>query len=215
MRGPSPGSPGSCPGIRVSPTGSPAAGGSTSPRGWRWGTRNWPIWTGLDPSPLIRILAPAREAPDLQAVQLTSARPGGGSMQARCVVGVVGLLLVPRHMPEGLVTGPFRGAGLGHRMPSASQGVALVGTAAAEVAAAIPEPLRVLRGTVGRRDTLGSALRQHLSPAMIHAVVEAARPVHDLARISVGHPFGLTIGPDGILAAFTYGIDELRTLRVV
>jgi murein DD-endopeptidase MepM/ murein hydrolase activator NlpD len=126
-------------------------------------------------------------------------------MQARCVVGVVGLLLVPRPMPRGVE----------YRVPTASEGVALVGTAAAEVAAAIPEPLRVLRGTVGRRDTLGSALRQHLSPTVIHAVVEAARPVHDLARISVGHPFGLTIGPDGLLAAFTYGIDELRTLRVV
>ena len=47
----------------------------------------------------------------------------------------------------------------------------------------------------------------------MHALVEASRPVYDLARISVGHPFGVTFGPDGLLAAFTYGIDELRTLR--
>jgi murein DD-endopeptidase MepM/ murein hydrolase activator NlpD len=45
--------------------------------------------------------------------------------------------------------------------------------------------------------------------------VAAARPVHDLARISVGRPFGVALGPDGLVRAFTYGIDELRTLRVV
>ena len=46
-------------------------------------------------------------------------------------------------------------------------------------------------------------------------LVEAARPIHDLARISVGRPFGVALGPDGLMRAFTYGIDELRTLRVV
>jgi murein DD-endopeptidase MepM/ murein hydrolase activator NlpD len=44
--------------------------------------------------------------------------------------------------------------------------------------------------------------------------VEAARPVYDLARLSVGRPFGLVLGADGLLKAFTYGIDEVRTLRV-
>jgi murein DD-endopeptidase MepM/ murein hydrolase activator NlpD len=38
--------------------------------------------------------------------------------------------------------------------------------------------------------------------------------VHDLARVAVGRPFGVALGPDGLLRAFTYGIDELRTLRV-
>ncbi len=47
------------------------------------------------------------------------------------------------------------------------------------------------------------------------ALVEAARPIHDLARLSVGRPFGVALGPDGLVRAFTYGIDELRTLRVV
>jgi murein DD-endopeptidase MepM/ murein hydrolase activator NlpD len=125
-------------------------------------------------------------------------------MRTRCVLGAVGLLLLPRHLPEDIERG----------MSTASRSVSLVGTAAAEVADAVPEPLRVLTGKIGRRDTLGSALRNTLPPAVIHAVVEAARPVHDLARISVGHPFGVTIGPDGLLAAFTYGIDELRTVRV-
>jgi murein DD-endopeptidase MepM/ murein hydrolase activator NlpD len=128
-------------------------------------------------------------------------------MRARCAFGIVGLLLVPRHVPESVERG----------MATASQGVALMGTAAAEAAVAVPvpEPLQVLTGKIGRRETLGAALRKTLPPAVIHAVVEAARPVHDLARISVGHPFGVTIGPDGLLAAFTYGIDELRTVRVV
>jgi murein DD-endopeptidase MepM/ murein hydrolase activator NlpD len=76
-------------------------------------------------------------------------------------------------------------------------------------------PLQVVRGTVGRHDTLGSALEGLLTPPWVERLVAAARPVHDLARISVGRPFGVALGPDGLLRAFTYGIDELRTLRVV
>ena len=82
---------------------------------------------------------------------------------------------------------------------------------------AAPAPaggLRVLRGTVGRRATLASLLDGTLSRAGVQRLVEAARPVHDLARLSIGHPFGLALGPDGLIWAFTYGIDELRTLRV-
>jgi len=48
----------------------------------------------------------------------------------------------------------------------------------------------------------------------VHALVETARPVYDLARVSVGHPFDLTLEANGLFRAFTYGIDELRTLRV-
>lgn len=78
---------------------------------------------------------------------------------------------------------------------------------------AMPE-LRHVQGKIGRNTTLGSVLRDTLSPAGVHALVEAARPVYDLARVSVGHPFGVALGPDGLVAAFTYGIDELRTLRL-
>jgi murein DD-endopeptidase MepM/ murein hydrolase activator NlpD len=74
--------------------------------------------------------------------------------------------------------------------------------------------LRVLRGTVGPRATLASLLDGTLSRSGVQRLVEAARPVHDLARLSIGHPFGLALGPDGLIWAFTYGIDELRTLRV-
>ncbi|HSB61068.1 MAG TPA: peptidoglycan DD-metalloendopeptidase family protein [Vicinamibacteria bacterium] len=76
------------------------------------------------------------------------------------------------------------------------------------------EPLTVVRGTIARNETLASALQDWLSAAALHRLVEAARPVHDLARLSVGRPFGLAIDPDGLLAAFTYGIDEVRTVRV-
>jgi murein DD-endopeptidase MepM/ murein hydrolase activator NlpD len=79
---------------------------------------------------------------------------------------------------------------------------------------AIPEPLTVLKGTIARNTTLAAALDVALTPAKLHTLVEAARPVYDLARVSVGHPFGLALGADGLIAAFTYGIDELRTLRV-
>jgi murein DD-endopeptidase MepM/ murein hydrolase activator NlpD len=76
-------------------------------------------------------------------------------------------------------------------------------------------PLTVVRGTVGRNETLASLLGGHLGPTAVHLLVEAARPVHDLARLSVGRPFGVALGPDGLVRAFTYGIDEIRTLRVV
>jgi murein DD-endopeptidase MepM/ murein hydrolase activator NlpD len=76
------------------------------------------------------------------------------------------------------------------------------------------EPLRILRGTVSPNSSLAEAMRSTLSPAAVHQLVEAARPAYDLARLSVGHPFGVALGPDGLMAAFTYGIDELRTLRV-
>jgi murein DD-endopeptidase MepM/ murein hydrolase activator NlpD len=76
-------------------------------------------------------------------------------------------------------------------------------------------PLTVVHGVVGRNDTLASALDGVLSPARLQQLVEAARPIHDLARISIGSPFGASLEPDGLLHAFTYGIDDLRTLRVV
>jgi murein DD-endopeptidase MepM/ murein hydrolase activator NlpD len=79
----------------------------------------------------------------------------------------------------------------------------------------VPEPLKVFKGTIGRRATLASSLQEFVPPGTVHALVEAARPVHDLARVSVGHPFGLTLEANGLLKAFDYGIDELRTLRVV
>ncbi len=82
--------------------------------------------------------------------------------------------------------------------------------------AALDRPaLTVIRGTVGRRTTLASLLTRTISPAGVHALAQAARPVYDLARISVGHPFGLALRPNGLIAGFTYGIDELRTLRIV
>jgi len=77
-----------------------------------------------------------------------------------------------------------------------------------------PPPLKMLSGTIGRNTNLGAVLGQTLSPAVIHRLVETARPIHDLARISVGHPFSLVVGHDGFLSNFSYAIDELRTLRV-
>lgn len=78
-----------------------------------------------------------------------------------------------------------------------------------------PESTRVVRGTIGRNDTLASALRRLVPPAVVAELVAAARPVHDLARLSIGRPFGLVLGADGLVRAFSYGIDELRTLHVV
>ncbi len=77
------------------------------------------------------------------------------------------------------------------------------------------EPLTLVQGTISRNDTLASALSGVASPALVERIVHAARPAYDLTRIMAGRPFGLTLGPDGLLRAFTYGIDELRTLHVV
>jgi murein DD-endopeptidase MepM/ murein hydrolase activator NlpD len=76
------------------------------------------------------------------------------------------------------------------------------------------QALKELAGTITRNATLESLLSDTLGNAGIHHLVVAARPLHDLARLTVGQPFRVTIGPDGLLAAFTYGIDELRTLHV-
>jgi murein DD-endopeptidase MepM/ murein hydrolase activator NlpD len=77
-----------------------------------------------------------------------------------------------------------------------------------------PDALTVIAGTIGRNATLESVLGKTLPPAAVHHLVQAARPIHDLARLSIGQPFRLTMGPDGVISAFTYGIDELRTLKV-
>jgi murein DD-endopeptidase MepM/ murein hydrolase activator NlpD len=74
--------------------------------------------------------------------------------------------------------------------------------------------LKVISGTIARDATLEKVLRQTLDPTNIHYLVQAARPLYDLADLSVGHRFDVSLGSDGMLAAFSYGIDELRTLRV-
>ncbi|MGD8894917.1 MAG: peptidoglycan DD-metalloendopeptidase family protein [Acidobacteriota bacterium] len=77
------------------------------------------------------------------------------------------------------------------------------------------EPLTVYHGSFGRDDSVAAALAEQLSPTAIYHLVEAARPVYDLARVSAGRPFAVAVDPDGLLRAFTYGIDDLKTLRVV
>jgi hypothetical protein len=81
-------------------------------------------------------------------------------------------------------------------------------------AAAVTPQWTVVQGTIERNATLGKLLTR-VSPAEMQRLVEHTRPVYDLARLSVGHPFGLALDTDGLVRAFSYGIDELRTLRVV
>lgn len=81
----------------------------------------------------------------------------------------------------------------------------------------LPEPhsaLKVLEGRITPNATLETVLRDALSRDAIYRLVQTARPVYDLARLSVGRPFVLTLSPDGLLASFSYGIDDLRTLMV-
>lgn len=118
------------------------------------------------------------------------------------------LALLPTSFPEPVETG----AVVAQRMAAGTIGAA--GSAMQAAVAAPLAPLKVLEGRITRNATLGGLLRDTLSPEGVHELVAAARPAYDLARLSVGHPFGATFGPDGLLAAFTYGIDELRTLKV-
>jgi murein DD-endopeptidase MepM/ murein hydrolase activator NlpD len=97
------------------------------------------------------------------------------------------------------------------QLPTAMEQVA---TSASAAPLFTPPPLLMLSGTIGRNTNLASVLGPKLSPTVIHRLVETARPLHDLARISVGHPFSLVVGHDGFLSNFSYAIDELRTLRV-
>ena len=99
------------------------------------------------------------------------------------------LLLLPTHLPRWMDS-------LGAR-PVAAEPV-----------------LRAFRGTVTPRATLAKALAGTLSPTAIHDLVEASRPAYDLARVTVGHPFAVLRAATASSPPFTYGIDELRTLRV-
>jgi murein DD-endopeptidase MepM/ murein hydrolase activator NlpD len=78
----------------------------------------------------------------------------------------------------------------------------------------VESPLRVHRGTIARNATLETTLDDVISRESIHHLLESARPLYDLARLSIGHPFDLTLSPDGLVTAFSYGIDELRTIKV-
>jgi murein DD-endopeptidase MepM/ murein hydrolase activator NlpD len=81
-------------------------------------------------------------------------------------------------------------------------------------AASIP-PLSVHQGLIERNASLATTLQGLVSPAGVHELVEAARPAWDLARLSVGRPWGLALDDEGRVAVFTYRIDELTALRVV
>lgn len=111
-------------------------------------------------------------------------------MRLLSAAGALAILLLPTHVPSSLDQGP------------------------APPKPAPPAFSRVLSGTIGRNATLGSLLGQALSPAGVHSLVETARPLYDLARLSVGRPFSLSLTPNGLLMAFSYGIDELRTLHI-
>ena len=109
-------------------------------------------------------------------------------------IGAVGLLLVPQPL---LMVDPPSPSGL---TPPA-------------VLAAVPVSLTVLRGSVARNGTLEKALGHLISPRGVDDLVRSARPIYDLARLSVGNAFDVTVGGEGLLA-FSYVIDELRTLQV-
>lgn len=108
-------------------------------------------------------------------------------------IGALGLLLLPQ--PFAIVDPPS---------PSSLTPAAV---------AATPVSLTVLRGSIGRNGTLEKAIGHLLTPRGVDDLVRSARPIYDLARLSVGNAFDLTVGAEGLLG-FSYVIDELRTLQV-
>ena len=108
-------------------------------------------------------------------------------------IGALGLLLVPQ--PLLMVDPPS---------PSSLAPAAVAGASVS---------LTVLRGSVSRNGTLEKAIGHILTPRGVDDLVRTARPIYDLARLSVGNAFDLTVGAEGLLA-FSYVIDELRTLQV-
>jgi murein DD-endopeptidase MepM/ murein hydrolase activator NlpD len=85
------------------------------------------------------------------------------------------------------------------------------------MAQALPAPSapnRTIRGQVSKNATLAGLLGDVVSRPRIHDLVETARPVYDLKRLATGHPYGVAVRSDGRLEAFSYGIDDLKTLRV-
>ena len=48
------------------------------------------------------------------------------------------------------------------------------------------QPLTVLRGTIVRNATLESVLGEALGPQGLYHLVQTARPLYDLARLTVG-----------------------------
>jgi murein DD-endopeptidase MepM/ murein hydrolase activator NlpD len=117
-------------------------------------------------------------------------------MRKVTALGAFLLVLLPTRLPYGLDSAPSLGSEPVVRDVVAS------------------EALTVVEGRISRNDTLASALSGVASPALVDRIVRASRPAYDLTRIVVGRPFGITLGPDGLLRAFSYGIDELRTLHV-
>lgn len=84
----------------------------------------------------------------------------------------------------------------------------------AELSASPAPVLSVVRGTIGRGESLATALGEVLGPRQVHDLVNAARPVHDLARVRPGEAWGVALDEAGELVSFTYNLDELRVLRV-
>jgi murein DD-endopeptidase MepM/ murein hydrolase activator NlpD len=80
--------------------------------------------------------------------------------------------------------------------------------------AAIAPKYSVVRGQIERGRTLAAALSRVISDREIHDLVETARPSYDLKDVRPGQPFRVSLGEEGKLRTFAYGIDELRTLRV-
>ncbi len=101
-----------------------------------------------------------------------------------------------------------------NRRPPASPPRASAAAVISSPAPAPPAPVRV-RETVGRGANLASILKSRgATDAEIHALQEAVKPVHNLARIRAGHEFRFLVDPGGAWRSFEYDIDADTYLLV-
>jgi murein DD-endopeptidase MepM/ murein hydrolase activator NlpD len=81
----------------------------------------------------------------------------------------------------------------------------------------VPPPV-VFKESVGRfrqDQTITEALNeQGLSKELTLQIIDAARPVHDLAKVKAGYPYYLYFDPEGRFRDFRYPVDDERYLTV-
>jgi murein DD-endopeptidase MepM/ murein hydrolase activator NlpD len=78
-----------------------------------------------------------------------------------------------------------------------------------------PIPLREIIGSFRPNQTITAALSQHgLSNSLIGQIVDAARPVYNLAKVKASQLYWLCLTAEGEFRTFRYPLDDKRYLAV-
>ena len=78
-----------------------------------------------------------------------------------------------------------------------------------------PPQAELIQGKIPRNTSFGNLLRTYgFSPETVLQVVQATRPIYNLAKIRAGNRFELERFPDGRLTGFRYQVDAFKFLKV-